>query len=329
MTWWAAFIDWIQNLFKSSIIEEAPEEPSSDVDEAPDEISIVVSKPDQSSESLEDTPSTTPEVPVEKTRDTKYALLVGIDVYNDPKVGLQGCVADALQIKSVLLDRGFNENNIVLLTNEKATKNNILTELDKMITASVKGDELVFHFSGHGSQVPDINGDEVDKLDEVLIPHDFNWDGGYIVDDEIAAIFKKLPMGVFLSMISDSCHSGTISKDLNTMERFIVPPQEFLQAIFTTKNLITNSIGRREDGRPQRHVLLSGCKSTQTSMSVIIDNNWHGILTYSFVATLSEDDSWTSAYSKTVSKLKSLGYEQDPQLTGEKDLLNRKVFGGL
>jgi len=258
----------------------------------------------------------------------KYALLVGIDEYNNPKMNLMGCVPDILQMKEVLIDRGFRNKNIRVLINDKATKKNILDLLEQMIVDSIPGDELVFQFSGHGSQVPDLNGDEPDKLDEILIPYDLDWYGNYISDDDIAERFKKLPQGVFLSMISDSCHSGTISRDIKSRTKYISPPAHMLQLIFSTKDLKLNPIGMRTDGGSQRHVLLAGCRSTQTSESAVIDGAWHGVLTYYFIKSLNNKETWRDCYISLLDMIGASRHEQTPQLTGSEDLINRPVFGG-
>jgi len=314
MSWFQRIINWFKHLFSGPNHAIAPP-PEDEVPDVP--------------EPVEEEPVEEPvEQPVVARATEKKALLVGVDEYNDPDVNLQGCVADVLQMKKLLISNSFSESNILILKNQWATKENILDKLEEMIINSKEGDELVFHFSGHGSQVTDLDGDEGDKLDEVLIPHDFSWDGGYITDDDIAKVFKKLPDNVFLSMISDSCHSGTISRDINSMIRSITPPPNILQAIFTTKGLILNPVGLRTDGGPQRHVLLAGCKSTQTSMSSVINNEWHGVLTYFFIAAAQNGGTWKETFNNAVKNIKAHGYEQDPQLTGEDDLLNRQIFGG-
>ena len=323
MSWFQGIIDWFKHLFDWLLpSQEVPSPP----EEEQDQINIEPDLPDVPEEPspVEDIPATTTGI----APPAKKALLVGVDEYNDPQINLQGCVADIVQMKELLMSKGFTEENIVTLTNSAATKRNILSELDKLITTAKEGEELVFHFSGHGSQVVDMDNDEPDRLDEILIPHDLNWNGGYVSDDDIAKIFKKLPQGVMLSMISDSCHSGTISRDTNTMVRYITPPQNILQTIFTTKGLVLNPVGLRTDGGTQRHVLLTGCKSNQTSMSAVIGGNWHGVLTYFFTARAQKGGTWKEVVEDVIVQIKNSGYPQDPQLTGEDSLLNRNVFGG-
>jgi len=82
-----------------------------------------------------------------------------------------------------------------------------------LVDGTSAGDSLVFHFSGHGVQKLDRDGDEADGYDEALCPVDFEdpRGGGVILDDEInAAVVRPLGKGVKLHAIVDTCHSGTI-----------------------------------------------------------------------------------------------------------------------
>lgn len=89
------------------------------------------------------------------------------------------------------------------------TKRNIRNALRWLVHGCQSGDSLVFHYSGHGSQVRDRDGDEVDGYDESLLPVDYDTDGR-LVDDEInATIVRPLPAGAVLHAIVDTCFSGT------------------------------------------------------------------------------------------------------------------------
>ena len=90
------------------------------------------------------------------------------------------------------------------------TKDNIRMAMQWLVQGCSYGDSLVFHFSGHGVQKLDLNGDEVDGYNEALCPADFER-SGKILDDEInATIVRPLGRGVKLHAIVDTCHSGTI-----------------------------------------------------------------------------------------------------------------------
>ena len=79
-----------------------------------------------------------------------------------------------------------------------------------LVSLAVPGDTLVVQYSGHGSFVPDENGDEPDGTDECLCPADIG--RGYITDDELFELFSAAANGVQIVLIADSCHSGTITR---------------------------------------------------------------------------------------------------------------------
>lgn len=90
------------------------------------------------------------------------------------------------------------------------TKQNIRNAMQWLVSGCKAGDSLVFHFSGHGIQVVDDNGDEEDGYDEALLPMDYEQEKE-IVDDEInATLVRPLPAGATLHAIIDASHSGTI-----------------------------------------------------------------------------------------------------------------------
>lgn len=142
--------------------------------------------------------------------------LVGIDKYQDKRNNLNGCINDVKSMYDLLINQfGFEHDNIRMLTDHRATKKNIIKRIKWLINNSIEGDELVLHYSGHGSQVRDRNGDELnDNLDEILCPCDMNWDDP-LTDDILSNIFSKKPYGVFLTFICDSCHSGTMTREIH------------------------------------------------------------------------------------------------------------------
>lgn len=153
------------------------------------------------------------------------ALLVGVNKYKNV-TSLRGCVNDVVDMHRLLKNQlGFTSSQIRVVTDERATKKNILARLEWLVKGAVGGDHLIFHFSGHGSQVRDRDGDELDDhLDELLCPHDMDWDGTYITDDDLGQLFNVLPSGVLLEVFLDCCHSGTGLRDLQILNRHVDPP---------------------------------------------------------------------------------------------------------
>jgi len=110
---------------------------------------------------------------------------------------------------------GYKREDMVILTDDQQnpmsqpTKQNILRAMHWLVKDARPNDSLFFHYSGHGGQTKDLDGDEEDGYDEVIYPVDFR-QVGHITDDEMHRIMvRPLHAGVRLTAIFDSCHSGT------------------------------------------------------------------------------------------------------------------------
>lgn len=147
----------------------------------------------------------------------KKALLVGINKYKYVR-SLNGCVRDVRNMADILTSfYGFQSDEIRTIVDESATRNNLMNRFDWLLDGYKEGDLLLFHFSGHGSQIPDRDGDELkDSLDEILCLHDMDFRNpdSYLLDDDFNDIIDRLPKGVFLTVCIDSCHSGTATRDI-------------------------------------------------------------------------------------------------------------------
>jgi len=136
----------------------------------------------------------------------RRALCVGVDTYRDNP--LLGCVRDANTWATVL---GQLQFDVKMLVNAAATRQGVLDALRSLIESAQPGDMLVFQYSGHGTQVEDLNGDETDRYDEALVPVDYHT-GALLLDDDLADVYRTLPNGVVLTLFMDCCHSGTNSR---------------------------------------------------------------------------------------------------------------------
>lgn len=229
-----------------------------------------------------------------KENGNKKALLVGINDYGGVN-DLRGCINDVTNVRSVLkMQWGFDNEDIRVLTDQRATKRNILVRLENMIAYAQAGDVLVFHFSGHGSQIRDRNNDELkDHMDEVLCPYDMNWDNGFISDDMLGEVVEQLSPGVLLEIILDCCHAGTATRVdafgraeehgpfFPVINRYLPPPVD-ITARFTDQRLpLKPKKAFRDDPRiTSRHVLWAGCQDHQTSADALIDGSFNGAFTY-------------------------------------------------
>jgi len=157
-----------------------------------------------------------------------HAVLVGVSDYLYLDADLKGPVNDVALMAQALTARGIPPENITILTSDRThladtysvkppERNNILAALDDLANVTATGDTAVFYFSGHGSQAPDIDGDEQGGHDEIFLPSDAkNWKGAIgavenaIVDDELREKMTAITQdGAQLVGIVDACHSGT------------------------------------------------------------------------------------------------------------------------
>ena len=147
------------------------------------------------------------------------ALLAGINNYL--KIGdLRGCLNDVESINKLLMEQfGFKKSSIKIRRDQQVTKTDLRKHWEWLLKDTSPGDRLIFHFSGHGSYTVDNDGDETDGADELICLYDMDWDNpdSYLLDDELRSWTGEVPEGVHLSVILDSCHSGTGT-------RMIAPP---------------------------------------------------------------------------------------------------------
>lgn len=295
-------------------------------------------------------------------RAEKWALMVGVNDYVAPNIpDLRGCENDVKLMQMVLTQKfGFPEKNIRTILSRDATKKRILEEFDNWLVKQAKpGDVVVFHFSGHGSQAPDDNGDEEDRLDETLCPTNIRTSAAFddIRDDEFGKAIDKLKAGS-VTIIMDCCHSGTGTRELDsllsptqpvdsdgkpmtTTTRWIYRPDMFKDWQPPAEsggdgpawNLLQPAAATRSTAQ-MNYTVITGCRAEQTSADAPFPMQgskyfYFGAMTYNLVGALMQmdpsDPSWT--YEKlvghAVTNLKRKNFKQDPQLEG---LAKARVF---
>jgi hypothetical protein len=200
---------------------------------------------------------------------SKKAVLVGINYFNT-QAQLFGCINDIVNIKNVLVQQyGYTDANIVSLRDDATTasqlptRNNILTHLNQLIRDSAGCSEIWFHYSGHGAQIRDTNGDEQDGLDEIIVPSDY-MSGGLITDDEIFNIVRNAKCKTML--IFDCCHSGSVC-DMQWQFEYV--NGSFLKRLNSSKKIDNPNV-----------ISISGCRDPQTSADVYDNESKQGVGAY-------------------------------------------------
>lgn len=266
---------------------------------------------------------------------SKFALCIGINKYGHG-ADLAGCVPDAEDWTAALVARGFT---VAGLVDKAATRARMIEALKELIAKGKAGDSLVFQYSGHGSFVPDENGDEPDGADEALCPVDV-FSNGVITDDDLHEIYSKRAANVKLVIISDSCHSGTVARfaalPLNgngvvRKARFL-PPAAFLGESASRK--LTTLVGRstRWSLPPGRHagLLLSGCLDPEYSYDAWFNGRANGAFTYTALRALkrlSTKATYDRWYKEIRKALPSADYPQTPNFFGSSTMKKWTALG--
>lgn len=276
----------------------------------------------------------------------KRAVLIGINRYRIPGADLRGCVNDVKNMAGVLTTYyGFAGRDLVTLTDLRATKKAMETAIKKLVASGKKGDVLLLHYSGHGSNVPDDNGDEADHRDEILCPTDLDWNDP-LRDDWLRKTFDGLRAGVSLTVVMDCCHSGTNTRaiapfDHPIKERFLPCPLDLMATESGRKlrGALRGRLGRAPRGAKRKgdivqadipEVLITGCRDTQTSADAKIGGTFNGALTYYLVESIRKAKgklTYRELHTQTVARLKSHDYDQVPQLEGQRTVFDRPFLG--
>ena len=222
---------------------------------------------------------------------------------------LAACEFDANDMAAIAKSQGMKST--ILLT-KKATRANVLSGMRDAAKELKAGDFFLLTYSGHGGQVPDVSGDEPDKQDETWCLYD-----GQLIDDELYFELSRLAAGVRILVLSDSCHSGTVTRAgpppfATTHQRpKLMPPAVAMrtyrehQAFYDKLQLdLVKAAGKAAvdpdaalaqvaaSGRLQAIVkkfnpavvLISGCQDNQTSM----DGDHNGAFTESLLKVWSQ-----------------------------------------
>ncbi len=194
---------------------------------------------------------------------------------------LAACELDASDMQAIAKFNGFKPK--VLLT-KKATRKTVQTALASAAAALKAGDMFFLSYSGHGGMVPDRNNDESDGQDETWCLYD-----GEMLDDELNYLYSRFRAGVRILVLSDSCHSGTVTRNrlaeamaINTPGPARVyramPRDQAISTYMAHQEFYDNIQTRAELKAPDIKasvLLISGCQDSQLSL----DGTFNGLFT--------------------------------------------------
>ncbi|SFN81702.1 Caspase domain-containing protein [Bizionia echini] len=267
----------------------------------------------------------------------KHALIIAVGDY--PKsTGWSSIssVNDVPLIKGALLNQGFLEKDIITLINEQATKQGILDALARLQSQLKPGDIVVIHYSGHGQQIFDDNGDEIDDKDESLVPIDawvrytHNYKGeNHLRDDELHNIITNLRNTLGqdgqLLMILDSCHSGSATRGGITRGGEATFAPENWKAKDQDDSTGSAMLEREKvSDTAAPFVMISGASANELNY----EYDGVGSLSYAFSKAMNElgsDFTYRQLFSNIAANMNVISPKQKPTIEGDIDY---KLFKG-
>ncbi len=268
----------------------------------------------------------------------KKALCIGINDYPGTGSDLSGCVNDANDWKAAFTKRGFSVSQLL---DKQATGKAIRKAISDLVSGAAKGDLVVIQYSGHGSFVPDEDGDEPDGTDECICPHDIEKNGP-ITDDELFELYSAREQGVKLVVFSDSCHSGSVARFAPistppTMRgagapqrrvRFL-PPATFLAQRAASRLGIRSFLRRSAPPGRYAGLLMAGCQDVEYSYDAYFNGRPNGAFTFVALQTLEKlgaNRTYLDWFKKIKKVLPSQQYPQSPNLYGSSSMKKWRVL---
>ncbi|WKN32465.1 caspase family protein [Porifericola rhodea] len=279
----------------------------------------------------------------------KLALIVAIGTYKQSTAWTAlGSHNDIPLIKAALSSQGFDTlRNLKVLRDAEATKENVFSAIRHyIIPKAKKGSKVVLHFSGHGQQLEDLNGDELDGLDEALVMYDApkKAEGAYktykgeqhLTDDELGELIAEIKAKVGdtgqILVLLDACHSGTATRTLSRVRG----TQHTLT--FTSRTLTQNSTEGEQwiETDPSNHdattILISASGAHELNYETRDkEGKWVGSLSYALHHVLgkaTKGDTYQGLFDRLSAEMKSIAPHQTPQIEGAamRQLWTAEVF---
>lgn len=273
------------------------------------------------------------------------ALLVGVSDYLVLDADLKGPSADVRLMAETLQARGVDTAQITALTSDPAgldpaiatgapLRGTIIAAMTALTEAAGPGDTVIFYFSGHGAQAPDLSGDEGGGNDEILLPADAaGWKGqigaveNALVDDELQDWAQGLlSKGVQLVGLIDACHSDTGFRALDGQG----VPRGLSETTLSIPDTVV-SVPGQSAALPLtgEFVFLYSSQSDQRSFEYPLPDGqeWHGEFTLRLTQVLqaAPQASWAQVLRATSDAMVQGAARQVPD--GEGPMLDAPVFG--
>ncbi|MEL6842862.1 MAG: caspase family protein [Bacteroidota bacterium] len=221
-----------------------------------------------------------------------YALLVGINQYQSPKIrDLRGCVNDTRKIADYLSEQFDGTLQILSLHDEQASRANIIAGFQVHLNQATEGDTAFFYFSGHGcleESPPSFWPFQSDRKHENLVCYDSE-SVPDLADKEISLLLNQLSEGgAEIIVIYDCCHAGSGTRLQNEHYRRL----SLVQPVRKTEDFLPGTFANLTQAIP-RHAFLAASDREQLSREreLGIPAQWGGVFSYVLHKTLGRNRS--------------------------------------
>lgn len=272
----------------------------------------------------------------------KHALIIAIGGYDQGTTGWPklSSLNDVPLIQTALQNQGFPNQYITVVQDVDAA--GIVAAFQKFNETLRNGDIAVIHYSGHGVQLQDDNGDEPDRLDEALVPLGAVYKpeelttNHYIRDDLLGTyifqIRQKLGAEGHLLLFLDSCHSGAGTRSNEGRARGGFPPlvkPDFLpdkhlnpsQSLADSPVVATRGSGKESLAK---FVVFAGASSNENNFETMVEGKPVGSLSFTISNVLSQlrpNDTYRQVFARIRAEMALVAPRQSPVLEGDADYL--------
>jgi hypothetical protein len=260
----------------------------------------------------------------------RLALVIGIDDYSASRIHrrydrrpaagrawptLRGAVRDAELMRDMLVERReFQRADIVLLTNQDATREAIVRNIEQhLIEPARKGDVLVFFYAGHGSQVANSGSKELDHLDESIVPADSRLGADDIHDKELRRLFNRvIDRGGRLTVMLDSCHSGSGVRGL--------PIDRPSRGVIADPRDVRDASAPPEPERRGALVFAAAQDFARAYESMDEEGHYHGVFSWAWLRAMRDgasSDSAADTFLRAQALVRAESPFQEPVMSGD------------
>lgn len=262
----------------------------------------------------EETTTVAPKTTEQPTGKKEYTKLYAINNYPGSQNDLNGCLPDQKNVNN-FMNKNYSAFISEAFADSKVTRSTFRETIKALFLSLKAGDNVLIHYSGHGTTGIDPHSTEADGYSEALYLYD-----GAFWDYELKELLDLIPDGAKVVIALDSCFSGGMWKGIDNprIKARFMPTQEL-------KPDIKKKSGFKTAGK--NYIVFAGCQEDQTSADAYIENGYQGAFTYFWLKAWKREFTYQQWVDETVRLIKANGgYDQVPMLNGDVNIMPQVIF---